>query len=236
MKTNIKCLIIEDEPLAAEVLENYLLKFDNVSFEKTTDPVKAIQLISYQKFDLLFLDIETPLLTGIEFLKNRKDLPPVIITTAYSEYALEGYEYEVVDYLIKPFSFTRFMIAFERAMKRITREKGLEEISGKEYHDFMFFKIDRKLVKIYLKDILYIESLKDYIRINTATGSYISYQTLSSVTSDLPADNFMRIHRSCTIATDKIDMIDGNCVVIGGKYLPISREKKFELSNYLLGK
>jgi DNA-binding LytR/AlgR family response regulator len=230
MVNNLRCLIIDDEPLAIDVIENYLQRLNVTSISRCENAVEAFKLISDQPFDLVFLDIEMPMLTGLDLLKSIKDPPGVIITTAYRDYAVEGYEFEVLDYLIKPIPFPRFMKAMERAMKtnRNTAQPA-ENFTPSFENESIFLKVDRKFVKILIKDILYIESLKDYIRVKTATDSFVSYQSLTSITEKLPADRFIRVHRSFTIAVDKVSVIQGSYLEIGGKLIPISREHRQEV-------
>src|SRR5450432_3175403 len=223
MLKHFKCLVVDDEPLAIDVIENYLQRLDNVEARRCENAIEALRLLKDEKFDLIFLDIEMPLLTGLDLLGTIKNPPPVIITTAYRDYAVEGFEFEVLDYLVKPISFPRFMKAFERAMKHKAPEKTIENNVPDE-NEFLFLKVDRKFVKIMISEILHIESLKDYIRVTTKATSFISYQSLTAITEKLPADKFMRIHRSFTISIDKVNIIDANCVKIDGKLIPISRE------------
>ena len=223
MVNTIKCLIIDDEPLAIDVIENYLQRLNITQIHRCENGIDAFQLLQQQAFDLIFLDIEMPLLTGLDLLKTMKDPPNVIITTAYRDYAVEGFEFEVLDYLLKPISFPRFMKAMERAFKNTKPQ------------EFLYLKVDRKLVKISIGDILYIESLKDYIRVKTADNAFVSYQTLTSITEKLPKDKFIRIHRSFTVAIDKIKAIDGMVVEIDGAQIPISREQRQEVMKKIAG-
>ncbi len=225
---NFRCLILDDEPLAIDVMENYLQRLDDVEIRRCENPLEAFKLLQSEKFDLIFLDIEMPFLTGIDFLKTIKNPPAIIITTAYRDYAVEGFELEVLDYLVKPISFPRFMKAFERAMKHNQEINDTKENAQQADNGYLFLKVDRKFVKVLINDILYIESLKDYIKVKTKAGVYISYQSLSSITEKLPAEKFIRIHRSFTIAIDKVNMIEGSSVEIDGKPIPISREQKQE--------
>ena len=222
-----RCLIVDDEPLAIEIIENYLQRFADVESRRCENALDAFRLLKEERFDLIFLDIEMPLLTGLDLLGTLKDPPPVIITTAYRDYAVESFEFEALDYLVKPISFPRFVKAFERAMKPVVG--GENALENNQRDEFLFLKVERKLVKIMISDILYIESLKDYIRVTTKTGSLISYQTLASITEKLPADRFMRIHRSFTVGMDKVKSIEGNCVEIDGKLIPMSRELRQEI-------
>ena len=228
MLKNFKCLVVDDEPLAIDVIENYLQRLNNIDTRRCEIVIEALRLLKGEAFDLIFLDIEMPLLTGLDLLGTIKNPPPVIITTAYRDYAVEGFEFEVLDYLVKPISFPRFMKAFERAMKYKAPEKTIES-NVQDENEYLFLKVDRKFVKIMISDILYIESLKDYIRVTTKATSLISYQSLTAITEKLPADKFMRIHRSFTIGIDKVNIIEGNCVEIGGKLIPISREHRQEV-------
>jgi|SRR5215831_2089209 len=229
MANQLRCLIVDDEPLAIDVIENYLQRLNVTSISRCENAIDAFQLFQEQPFDLVFLDIEMPVLTGLDFLKSIKDPPGIIITTAYREYAVEGYEFEVLDYLLKPISFPRFMKAMERAMKssRLPQKTGESETAAES--EYLFLKVDRRFVKILMKDILYIESLKDYIKVKTEEESWISYQSLTSITEKLAPEKFMRIHRSFTIALEKVNAVEGNCVEIGGTLIPISRELKQEV-------
>jgi DNA-binding LytR/AlgR family response regulator len=229
MTKPFKCLVVDDEPLAIDVIENYLKRFANTESRRSENALDAFRLLKEEKFDLIFLDIEMPLLSGLDFLGTLKDPPPVIITTAYRDYAVESFEFEVLDYLVKPIAFPRFVKAFERAQKMQTEEDKTTSARPGEESGFLFLKVDRKFVKIVISEILYIESLKDYVRVTTGSGSYISHQSLSSLTEKLPAGRFLRIHRSFTIGIDKVNSLENNCVVIDGKLIPISREHRQEV-------
>jgi DNA-binding LytR/AlgR family response regulator len=229
MLKDLHYIIVDDEPLAIDVLENYLQRLDATSVTRCENAVEAFQALQQKPFDLLFLDIEMPLLTGLEFLKTLKQPPAVIITTAYRDYAVEGFELEVLDYLVKPISFPRFMKALEKALK--LNRLPISPLSATPFEEkpHLFLKVDKKFVKLLVADIFYIESLKDYIRVKTRDGSFIAYQSLTEITDKLPADKFARVHRSFTIALDKVSLIDGNCVEIDGKLIPISREHRQEV-------
>jgi DNA-binding LytR/AlgR family response regulator len=231
MLKHLKCLIVDDEPLAIDVIENYLHRFEHVITRRCENAIEAFRLMQEESFDLIFLDIEMPLMSGMDFLGTLKDPPLVIITTAYRDYAVEGFEFEVLDYLIKPVSFPRFMKAFERATKLLSGTGKIKNTEAADENEWLFLKVDRKFVKILIADIQYIESLKDYIRVSTKMSSFISYQSLTAITEKLPAGKFMRIHRSYTIAFDKVNSIEGNCVEIDGKLIPISREHRQEVLN-----
>ena len=229
MLKTLNYMIVDDEPLAIDVIENYLQRLDARSVTRCENAVEAFQALQARSYDLIFLDIEMPLLSGLEFLKSVKDPPRIIITTAYRDYAVEGFELEVIDYLVKPISFPRFMKALEKVVKLNQPASKKEEKDKPAGNDHLFLKVDRKFVKVLINDILYIESLKDYIRVKTAGQAWISYQSLTDITDKLPADKFVRVHRSYTIAIDKVSMIDGNCAEVAGKLIPISREHRQEV-------
>lgn len=229
MLKTLNYMIVDDEPLAIDVIENYLGRLDAHNITRCENAVEAFQALQNKSFDLIFLDIEMPLLSGIEFLKSVKDPPLIVITTAYRDYAVEGFELEVVDYLVKPVSFPRFMKAMEKVVKLSQPAVKKEEKEKNTAGDYLFLKVDRKFVKVLINDILYIESLKDYIRVKTPTQALISYQSLTEITDKLPSGRFVRVHRSYTIAIDKVSMIDGNCVEVDGKLIPISREHRQEV-------
>jgi DNA-binding LytR/AlgR family response regulator len=231
MLKELSYMIVDDEPLAIDVLENYLTRLDAANITRCENAVDAFQALQHKRFDLIFLDIEMPLLSGIEFLKTVKDPPAIVITTAYRDYAVEGFELEVIDYLVKPVSFPRFMKAMEKMLKssRTAPAISIEAPQRPSMPEYLFLKVDRKFVKIQLCDILYIESLKDYVRVKTADRSWITNQSLTEITDKLPSDRFARVHRSFTIAFDKIATIDGNCVDIAGNLIPISREHRQEV-------
>lgn len=231
MLKELNYMIVDDEPLAIDVLENYLTRLDAALITRCENAVEAFHAMQQRSYDLIFLDIEMPLLSGLEFLRTVKEPPAIIITTAYRDYAVEGFELEVIDYLVKPISFPRFMKAMEKVLKQnrtmpATAEAPLGRTRAPEY---LFLKVDKKFVKILLADILYIESLKDYVRVKTREHAWITYQSLTEITERLPPDQFVRVHRSYTIALDKVGTIDGNCVDIDGHVIPISREHRQEV-------
>ena len=219
---NLRCLVIDDEPLAIDIIENYLARLENIHVTRCENAIEALRVMRDASFDIIFLDIEMPLLTGLDFLKSLVNPPAIIITTAYRDYAVEGFDFEVVDFLLKPISFARFMKGFERAVKH--RKVTTSETSKQE--EFLFLKVDKSHVKILADEILFVESIKDYIRVKTKEKEWISYQSLTAITEALPADKFLRIHRSFTIALNKVTRIKGNNVEIAGTLIPISREQK----------
>ncbi len=235
----MNCIIVDDEPLAREVLESYVDRIDGLEVLASCDnAVKAFDILKKERVDLIFLDIQMPKLNGIDFLKVLNPLPKVIFTTAYREYAIESYELNVVDYLLKPISFQRFLMAVNKAMNGhqksadVMEEKVVDELRSD--HPYIFLKADRKMVKVYLKDILYIESLKDYVRIKMAHKDVISLQKISFLEQKLPEDCFLRIHRSFIVPVKKIEAFSNNVIEIDGTELPIGRnykEKVLEILN-----
>ena len=233
---NINCLIIDDEPLAINVIKSFIKEIDNITIINTfTSPVNALKYLKEHKVDLIFLDINMPLLNGLDFIRNLETKPLIIVTTAYDEYAIKTYELEVLDYLVKPIPFPRFMKAVNRAFKTLDTAKA-EDTSKTIKRPFTFIKVDKKkMKKIYLDEILVIESLRDYLKITTQTNKYIIHSTLSNFTSLLPESNFIRIHRSFTIAIDKIDSVEGNSVEIEGIRYVIGRSYVENVKKKILG-
>jgi DNA-binding LytR/AlgR family response regulator len=222
MLKDLQYMIIDDEPLAIDVIENYLQRLEATDITRCGNAVEAFQILQKKTVDCIFLDIEMPLLSGLDLLKSLKEPPAIIITTAYRDYAVEGFELEVTDYLVKPISFPRFMKALEKIVK------SARPLPQKD-DDHLFLKVDKKFIKVLIADILFIESLKDYVRVHARNNAYITYQSLTEITDKLPADRFARVHRSYTIALDKITGIDGNCVDIAGKLIPVSRENRADV-------
>ncbi|MBF4487151.1 MULTISPECIES: LytTR family DNA-binding domain-containing protein [unclassified Flavobacterium] len=220
----IQCLIIDDEPLAINVIKNYLEPVENFEVIDTfSNPIEGLNFLKNNKVDVIFLDINMPVLDGINFIKSLENPPILIITSAYSQFAIETYELDVLDYLVKPIEFPRLMKTLNKISKRLeTKNSAPQENSAES--PFIFVKIDKKrMKKILFNEILVIESLKDYLKINTLTGKYIIHSTLSDFTDLLPERNFLRIHRSYTIAIDKIDAVEGNSIEIEGLRYVIGR-------------
>ncbi|TDN95044.1 LytTR family two component transcriptional regulator [Salegentibacter sp. 24] len=224
---NLQCVIIDDEPLAVNVIKNHISKIKDLTIAGSfNNAVEALEFIRTNPIDLLFLDINMPVLNGIDFLSALEEKTAVIITTAHVEYAVKGYELDISDYLLKPISFPRFL----KAIEKIKRQRN--EVTNKEH---LFVKIEQKKIKkIYFNEILLVESLKDYIKIITRSGKYIVHQTLTNFTNSLPANKFLRIHRSYTISVDKVDAIIGNSVEINGSLYVIGRSYLNEVKARIL--
>ena len=221
------CIIIEDEPLAAEVLQDYIRQ---VPFLKLTcccsDAFYAMESLQQFDIDLMFLDIHLPKMKGLDLIKVLKKPPKIIITSAYQEYALQGYEFNVIDYLLKPIEFSRFL----KAVNKIEQTKEIvmpaRPVVQPTERVYLFFNVGKKKVKVFLDEILYIESMKEYIRVNTKTKSVLTKFKLSQVDGLLSENNFLRIHRSYIVAKDKIEAFSATEVELGGKRLPIGRSYK----------
>lgn len=220
----LKVIIVDDEPLAINVIKNYIEQVKELELVDTfSNAVDASTYLQSHSVDIIFLDINMPILDGLEFLKTLHEAPMIVITTAHEEFALESYDLEVIDYLIKPIPFPRFLKSVNRILK-LKKSHGTVERTSNNDHPSIFVKVDKKkLQKIYLDEIVVVESLKDYIRIKTTTGKYIVHKTLSSFTEELPADQFIRIHRSFTICIDKVQVVEGNSLEIDNTRYTIGR-------------
>ena len=224
---NLNCLIVEDEPLARNLLVAYVGKISYLKLvDACSNPLAALEILRTNHIDILFLDIQMPEITGISFLKTLQRKPLVILTTAYSEYALESYELDVVDYLLKPITFDRFLKAVDRASQRAIPAAHPEKSLSDPAPPFVFVKDGTRLVKIMMEDILYVEGLKDYVTIHTRTQKVVTLQRLKVLETQLPADRFMRIHHSYIIALKAIDAIHKSEVQIGNAFIPISDSYK----------
>lgn len=228
--SKIRCLLVDDEPPAIELLEKYAGMIDQLEIVgKSYSAVKAFDLLNDQKVDLLFLDIQMPVLNGIDFIKTLKNPPAIILTTAYREYALDGYDLDIIDYLLKPIAFDRFLKAVDRYRSRLNPAKIEPEASVEEV-EHIFFNINRTHHKVMLNDILYIESLKDYVRIHMKTQRLMVKGNIGSFMKQLPADRFIRIHRSYAIALSYVKSYNQSEVDVAGHKLPIGISYKEELN------
>ena len=233
----INVIIVDDEPLAQDVLETYIDKIPELQLvAKCSNALEANDALKKHDVDLMFLDIQMPQLTGIDFLKTLTRPPLVIFTTAYPNYAIEGFELNALDYLLKPISLERFMKAVNKAREQIALQEGREEASHREGEagpDFIFVKADKKLVRVNYQDIIYIEGLKDYVIIRLENSRVITLQTMKSLEDKLPTNVFKRIHRSYIININKINALVGNMVEVmeknQAKHLPIGKNYRDEL-------
>lgn len=219
--SSIRCIIIEDEPLAVKVLTDYISQVPFLELQATfKDAILATDWLRHHDTDLIFLDIHLPKLKGMTFLKTLTHPPAVIVTTAYHQYAVEGFELNVTDYLLKPFEFERFLVAVNK-VKIAQTEKHGEAASRK---DFIFLNVQKKKVKILFSDIVYIESQREYIRIVTTKKEYVSKMSTHEIESLLPDDLFKRIHRSFIVSIGKVESYTAEAVEVNGVSIPIGRD------------
>jgi DNA-binding LytR/AlgR family response regulator len=230
----LKSIIIDDEPLAVSILEKYTKEIKEIELLATfNNAVEAASFVQDHPLELIFLDINMPVLDGLSFLKSLDIKPMVIMTTAHENHALESFELQAIDYLVKPIPFPRFLKSVQRVIQLKKPQDSLEQNNSETKS--IFVKIDKKkLQKIELDKIVLIESLKDYIRIKTDLGKYIIHKTLSSFTEELPTDKFIRIHRSFTVAIDRIDSVEGNSIEIQGERFTIGRSYINEVKSRIL--
>ena len=233
----IKCLIVDDEQLARKLLQEYIAKMPNLELAgQCKNPLEAMEVLGKTPVDLMFLDIQMPELTGVEFLKTMQKRPVVIFTTAYSEYALEGYELDIVDYLVKPFSFERFVKAINKASEYIQLKSRPQAVNAPEAsQEFISVHADHKIYKLKLDDIEYIEGLKEYVSYFTKDKRIIALESLKYLEATLPHDRFIRVHKSYIVPINKIKSLDGNQVEIGQKMIPVGRSYKDEVMRVVFG-
>ena len=237
MNQKINVIIVDDEPLALDILETYISRLPELNLVKRcNNALEANEILQNSEINLMFLDIQMPQLTGTDFLKTLKKPPITVFTTAYPNFAVEGFELNALDYLLKPISFERFMKAIGKAselfhLQHPSKEKTEDEISVED--DFFFVKSDKKLVRVRYSEILYVEGLKDYVIIRMENGRVITLQTMKSLEEKLPKKMFRRIHRSFIVGVNKIHALDGNMVEImekgATKHLPIGKNYRDEL-------
>jgi len=233
----INCIIIDDEPLARKGLKEYISDIEFLSLQgEFENPLKATGILMNQDIQLMLLDIQMPKITGLDFLKSLQAPPLTILTTAYPQYALQGYELNVVDYLLKPFSFERFLKAVMKAKSYLESAHKTPGPAAKQPDEanYFFLKTDNKLVKLLHDDVLFAEALQNYVAIYTKEKKYISYLTIKSVEEQLPASKFIKVHKSYLVAADKVETIEGNEIKIAQYRIPISRNIKEEVLEKIL--
>ena len=220
----IKVLLVDDEFLALQLLENFVKEVPELELvAKTKSPMEAQNILSNTNIDILFLDIQMPTLSGVNLLKNLKNPPLTIFTTAYSDYALTAFDLNMIDYLLKPFSFERFLQAVHKAQRQLSTSNPIHK---KDSPHFLSVKANSKIVKVFIDDILFIEGLKEYVKIVCATENIVTFERLKNLEVILPANQFLRVHKSYIINTAKVTAIEGNLLTIGTHFIPISRGKK----------
>lgn len=226
-----KCLVLDDEPLAQDILERYINQFSHLQLVgKFGNPLEVISFLKTRKVDLLFLDIKMPMINGLNLLKTLTDPPAVIVTTAYRDYAVEGFDLNVLDYLLKPVSLERFVIAINKYKGKPAQEPVPVHPQGEL---FIYLKSNRKMIKILMDEILWIESLKDYVKITTTRQSLITYERISYLEEKLPEDRFLRIHRSFIVGVRHIRSFSPVLIQVADTELPIGRLYKKEVLKQL---
>lgn len=225
--TRCKCIIVEDEPLAQNVLKKYIADHPSLELVGTcTDALEAQGILNKQDVQLIFLDINLPKLSGINFIKTLLQSPLIIFTTAYPEFAVEGFELNAVDYLLKPFSFERFLKAVNKVVEKLNNSMVSKK---EEKNSYIFFRSDKKIHKVDLENILYIEAIGDYMKVITGSGQLIINETMKNLQEELPAGSFIRVHKSFIISRSKIKYIEGNYVQIEDKSIPIGATYRNEV-------
>jgi DNA-binding LytR/AlgR family response regulator len=221
----MNCIAVDDELLALDIISEFCRKISYLNLIGTfSNPFDAVQFLNNNKIDLIFLDIHMPQINGLEFLKSLYNPPLIIFTTAYKEHAFQGFEYDAVDYLIKPFAFDRFTKSVNKAFL-LMKLKNPGDISNQDnpgnIYGFIMVKVEYNTVRINLDDILYIEGLKDYVKIYSGGKPILTKSTMKSIVEKLPSDRFIRVHKSFIVSVRKIDMIENSRIVIGKQYIPV---------------
>jgi len=242
MIPKIKCVVVDDEPIARKYLSDYVAKMPQLSLEGVFSRASdAFEIIETGQADLVFLDIQMPGITGIEFIRTLQKKPNIVLTTAYSEYALEGYELDVADYLLKPVSFERFARAVNKVATRMATKSGEAQPGLFEKNetpqlprDFIFVKSGYKSVKVNIGDILYVEGMKEYVVIHTKEKKYTKLDRMKNIENLLKEKGFIRIHKSYIVSVGSIDAVFGNTVEVNGSHLPLGRSYRDEV-NAILG-
>ena len=233
MKT--RCLIVDDEPLAVRLIEKHIAQIESLEVVATCNSaLKAFEILNKENIDLLFIDIKMPNMTGIEFLKNIQNAPKTILTTAYRDYAVESYELDIVDYLLKPITFTRFFKAVEKYFRETEDNKPtIHATDTKDAHAYILVKESNKNHKVIIKDIVYIESIKDYIKIHLADKVITTKHKIGSIENELSDASFLRVHRSFIINTDKLTAFSNHEIEIGKHTIPIGASYKERVVSFL---
>ena len=236
----ISVLLVDDEYLAMDLLENFMKEVSDLKvIGKLKSPMEAIEILNREQIDILFLDIQMPVLSGINLLKTLKRKPITIFTTAYSEHAVEAFGLDAVDYLLKPFSFERFLQAVNKAKEQLHPSQVVEpkitELPQKTQNGFLSIKADAKLIKVYFKDILFIEGLKEYVKIITETERFVTLMSLKELVDMLPEEDFVRCHKSYIANSIKVKSIEGNLLHLENHRIPISRDRKSEVVERIFG-
>ncbi len=228
------CIIVDDEPLAIEILESYVAKVEQLHLSATfRNAISAFTFLQSNTVDLMFLDIQMPKLNGIDFLRTLKNPPKVIFTTAFRDYAIDGFELEVADYLLKPIPFERFLKSVAKVLHHPVGNGVAQSIKPEIPDDYVYFKVDKKMIKVKMSEILFIESVKDYVKVRTADKEIITQQKISYLEESLPRERFIRIHRSFIVNRERIDAYSATDIEIGKHHIPIGRNYKNDVMKVL---
>lgn len=225
----IKCLLVDDEPPAVDLIASYIERVDDLEIVgRCNNAIEAFGLLQKTKVDLLLLDIQMPKMTGLDLIRSLHDRPRIIVMTAYREFAADGFDLDVLDYLVKPVSFERFLkaIAKYNQYSLLRQTETTEQTPDAFDKAYMYFKVNKQVKKIFLKDIVYIESIKDYVKIITTDKPIITYQRLSYMEEKLPENKFLRIHKSYIIAIDRITSYNNDLIHVDSYELPLGRSYK----------
>jgi DNA-binding LytR/AlgR family response regulator len=238
----MKCIAIDDEPLALNIIKEYARRIDYIDLVACcTNPLEAIKILNTEDIDLMFLDIQMPNINGLDLIKSLGKAPLIIFTTAFSNYAIEGYELNAIDFLLKPYSFERFFKAVNKAYEISTLRKSKQTIINQanepqEAEKYMMIKVEYSTVRLDIGEILYIEGLKDYVKIYAGKRPHLTKSTMKNMEEKLPSDLFVRVHKSFIVAVSKIDSIENNRIIIGEKHIPIGNQYKTDFNNFLESK
>ncbi len=234
----IRCFVLDDEPLATELMVDYIGRLPDLELVGVSNsPTQGLQLLQQIQVDIVFLDIQMPKLTGFDLLRPLSYRPKVIFTTAFRDYALESYQFDVLDFLVKPISFERFLQSVGKIYRFSQNSLSTPDatIAQKENREYQYFKVNKEMVKLYLDDILWIESLKDYVRIHTKSGPLVTYMRIGYLEEKLPPDSFIRIHKSFIVSVENIQAVGATYIRISNEEIPIGRIYKAKLDNVIPG-
>lgn len=232
----IRCFVLDDEPLASDLMQDYIERLPDLELVGVSNsPTQALSILQQTTVDILFLDIQMPRLTGFDLLRPLSYRPKVIFTTAYREFALDCYEFDVVDFLLKPISFERFLQAVGKVYRFLPTALPIQENAetAKPIKEYQYFKVDKEMVKLNLEDIFWFESLKDYIKIHTVSGTMVSYLRMNYLEEKLPSDQFVRVHKSFMVSLAHIQAISSTYIRIRNHEIPIGRFYKAKLDEIL---
>lgn len=229
------CLIVDDEPIAIRVVRNHLQNFPNIEIAgECSNAIEALDFLMQKQVDLMFLDIQMPQITGLELIRNLQHPPLVIFTTAYRDFAVEAFDLDVVDYLLKPFSLARFAKSIGKFVQQMSeKNNGFHHPETNPTPDYILIKADKKIYKIDLNDLVYLESMGDYVCVYTSTEKITTKERISNLYEKLPANQFLRIHRSYVVSIRRIDAILAGCIEIANKKLPVGRNFKEQVETFL---